>query len=131
MPALADMPEPEKTTTRLAPAQAAARRAAAMSAAATQAYLEALWLHRDVAVVFGSDDGPAGFARLRERRLCDALRRWTPEVAADPSPQGQLLLRMLSAILAEASSLVILCDSEADVALISDATIEAIDRLIR
>lgn len=29
MPALADMPEPEKTTTRLAPAHAAARRAAA------------------------------------------------------------------------------------------------------
>lgn len=102
-----------------------------MFAAATHAYLEALWLHRDVAVVFGSDDGPAGFARLRERHLCDALRRWTPEVAADPSPQGQLLLRMLGAILAEASSLVILCDSEADVCLISDATTEAIDRLVR
>lgn len=100
-------------------------------AAATRAYLGALWLHRGVAVVFSSDDGPAGFARLRERRLCDALRRWTPEVAADPSPQGQLLLRMLGAILAEASSLVILCDNEADVALIGDATIEAIDRLVR
>lgn len=104
---------------------------AATFEAATRAYLEALRLHRDVAVVFGADDGPAGFARLREGRLCGALRRWAPGLAADPSPQGQLLLRRLAAILAEASLLVILCDNEAEVALISDATTEAIGRLVR
>lgn len=125
--------------------------------AAVRGYLEAMWWYRDVAVVFTSEtsgedaavadpageglagEDPAGFPALqdlrdfpalRDARLRSTVQRWIPQ-AAGTSPQSQLLSRMLTAILSEASSLVVLCDDTADIALISDATIEAIDRLIR
>lgn len=99
--------------------------------AAARAYLDALWRHRQVAGVFASVDVPPGFAVVRESRLRHALQRWAPASALDPSPRGQLVIRMLGAIMAEASSLVILCDDRSDVALITDATVEAIDRVTR
>lgn len=99
--------------------------------AATRAYLEALWRHRRVAAAYASGDVPGGFAAVRESSLRRALHRWAPASALDPSPRGQLVNRMLTAIMAEASSLVILCDDRSDVALITDATIEAIDRVTR
>ena len=121
-------------------------------AAAVHGHLEAMWWYRDVAVVFTSEasgedaagedlagEDPAGFPALqdvrdfpalRDARLRSTVQRWTPQ-AAGSSPQSQLLSRMLTAVVSEASSLVVLCDDHADIALISDATIEAIDRLIR
>ena len=113
--------------------ESAATRADDRSAfeAATRAYLDALWRHRRLAVVFASVDVPPGFAGVRESSLRFALQRWAPSSALDPSPRGQLVIRMLGAIMAEASSLVILCDDRSDVALITDATVEAIDRVTR
>ncbi len=93
-------------------------------------YLEAIWTHRRVAVVFSSDDVPAGFARLRRSSMLDGLQRWASFLELAPSPRSQLLTRIFTAILAEASSLVILCEGRSEVALITDATIDAIDRVI-
>ena len=47
----------------------------------------------------------------------------------DTSTRGQLLSRILIAIMAEASLMVTMCDDAAEVGQITDATIEWIDRL--
>ncbi|MDY6999044.1 MAG: helix-turn-helix domain-containing protein [Actinomycetota bacterium] len=97
--------------------------------AGVRAYLDAIWTHRRVAAVLASGDTPAGFDGLRHSSMRSGLQRWAALLALDPSPRGQLLTRILTAIIAEASSLVILCDHRRDVALITDATIEAIGRV--
>jgi hypothetical protein len=47
----------------------------------------------------------------------------------DTSPRGQLLTRILIAVMAEASGMVIMCDAPADVGPITDAAIELINHL--
>ncbi len=99
--------------------------------AGARAYLEAMWIHRRAAAPLASDDIPAGFDGLRRSSLLDILQRWAPALGLDVMPEGELLTRAVGAILAEASALVVLCDDRADATLISDATIEAVDRLLR
>ena len=76
-----------------------------------------------------SGDTPAGFDRIRRNSTLTAFRRWMSVLELDTSPRGQLLNRILIAVMVEASAMVILCDNAADVQPITDATIEWIGRL--
>ena len=97
--------------------------------ASARAYLEAMWAYRRAAMLLVSGDTPAGFDAIRRSSMLRGFRRWTSVLELDTSPRGQLLTRTLTAVMAEASTMVILCQDEAEVAPITDATIEIIDRL--
>lgn len=94
-----------------------------------QAYLEAMWENRGAARVLMSGDTPAGFEVTRRNRMTAAFRSWMSVLELDDSLRGQLLRRILVAVMAESSLLVAACDSPDDVTPIIDATIEWIDRL--
>jgi len=96
-----------------------------------RAYLEAMWENRRLALVLTSGDAPPGFAVARRDRMQAAFRSWMAVLELDASLRGQLLGRVLVAIMAESSLLVAACENADDVPQIIDATIEWIDRLIR
>ena len=94
-----------------------------------RAYLEAMWANRRAAMVLASGDTPAGFDLVRRGSMLKGFRRWMSVLELDTSHRGQLLTRILVAVMAEASGMVIMCEDAAEVAPITDATIEWIDRL--
>jgi AcrR family transcriptional regulator len=94
-----------------------------------RSYLNAMRAHRRAAMLLVSGDTPAGFDAIRRSSMLRGFRRWTSVLELDASPRGQLLTRTLTAVMAEASTMVIMCEDEADVGPITDATIEIIDRL--
>jgi AcrR family transcriptional regulator len=94
-----------------------------------RAYLNAIWANRRAAMVLASGDTPAGFDGVRRSGMLRGFRRWMSVLELDTSPRGQLLTRILIAVMAEASGMVIMCEDPADVGPITDSTIELIDRL--
>jgi AcrR family transcriptional regulator len=94
-----------------------------------RAYLNAIWANRRAAMVLASGDNPAGFDGVRRHSMLRGFRRWMSVLELDTSPRGQLLTRILIAVMAEASGMVIMSENPADVGPITDATIEWIDRL--
>ena len=92
-------------------------------------YLQTIWTNRRSATALASGDTPAGFDRLRRNSMLTSFRRWMSVLEMDTSPRGQLVNRILIAVMAEASAMVIACDDAADVEPITDATIELIGRL--
>jgi len=94
-----------------------------------RAYLNAIWANRRAAMVLASGDAPAGFDGVRRTGMLRGFRHWTSVLDLDTSPRGQLLTRILIAVMAEASGMVIMCEDPAEVGPITDATIELIDRL--
>ena len=95
-----------------------------------RAYLRAIWANRRAAKVLAAGDVPAGFDRIRRTTMRINLRRWISMLELDTSPRGQLMTRILLAIMAESARMVAMCDNAAEVEPIIDATIESIDRLI-
>ena len=61
--------------------------------------------------------------------MLTSIRSWLAVLDVDNSKRGQLMSRVLVAIMIEASVMVTLCDDAADVERITDATIATIDRL--
>jgi AcrR family transcriptional regulator len=96
-----------------------------------RAYLEAMWENRRLAGVLTSGDTPPGFDVARRDRMQAAFRSWMAVLELDTSLRGQLLGRVLVAIMAESSLLVAACENPDDVPPIIDATIDWIDRLIQ
>jgi AcrR family transcriptional regulator len=94
-----------------------------------RAYLNAIWAYRRAAMVLASGDTPAGFDGIRRSNMLRGFRRWMVVLELDTSPRGQLLMRILIDVMAEASVMVMMCEDVADVGPITDATIEWIDRL--
>jgi hypothetical protein len=88
-----------------------------------------MWANRRAAMVLASGDAPAGFDRIRRNSMLTSFRRWMSVLDQDTSPRGQLLNRMLGAMMAEAALMVCMCDDAADAEPIIDATIEWMDRL--
>jgi len=88
-----------------------------------------MWANRRAAMVLASGDTPAGFDGVRRDSMLRDFRRWMSVLELDTSPRGQLLTRILIAMMAEASGLVITSEDPDDVGPITDATIEWIDRL--
>jgi hypothetical protein len=56
------------------------------------------------------------------------FRRWMSVLELDTSPRGQLLTRLLIAVMAEASGMVIMCEDPTEVGP-TNATIESIGRV--
>jgi len=100
-------------------------------AAHVRAYLHAIWENRRAAMMMASGDVPIDFEALRRKNTLTFFHRWMGVLDVDSSKRGQLLSRVLIAIMSEASLMVTMCDDVADVPLISDATIEWIARLKR
>ena len=94
-----------------------------------RAYLNAIWVHRRAALVLASGDTPAGFDEIRRSNMMRGFRRWMSVLELDTSPRGQLLTHILIAVMAEASGMVMLSESAANVGPITDATIEWLNRL--
>jgi AcrR family transcriptional regulator len=94
-----------------------------------RAYLNAIWAYRRAAMVLASGDTPAGFDAVRRGDMLRGFRRWMSVLELDTSARGQLLTRILIDVMAEASGMVMMCEHADDVAPITDATIEWIDRL--
>jgi AcrR family transcriptional regulator len=94
-----------------------------------RAYLTAIWANRQAAMMTASGDVPADFERLRRRNTLAFFDRWMGVLDVDATKRGQLLSRVLIAIMSEASLMVTGCEDIADVEPISDATVEWIARL--
>src|SRR6478735_870799 len=86
----------------------------------TRAYLDAIWANRRAAMMIASGDVPVGFERIRRKNTLTFFHRWMGVLDVDSSQRGQLLSRVLIAIMSEASLMVAMCDSAADVPPISD-----------
>ncbi|OBA98125.1 TetR family transcriptional regulator [Mycobacteriaceae bacterium 1482268.1] len=87
-------------------------------------YLNAIWENRRAAKVMASGDVPADFEPLRRKNTLSFFHRWMGVLDVDSSKRGQLLSRVLIAIMSEASLMVTMCDDAADVEPICAATIE-------
>jgi|SRR4051812_39379655 AcrR family transcriptional regulator len=94
-----------------------------------RAYLDAIWHNRRAAMMIASGDVPADFEELRRANTLTFFHRWMGVLDVDSSKRGQLLSRVLIAIMSEASLMVTKCDDVADVQPIADATIEWMARL--
>ena len=94
-----------------------------------RAYLRAIWENRRAAMMMASGDVPVDFEGLRRKNTLSFFHRWMGVLDVDSSKRGQLLSRVLIAVMSEASLMVTMCDDVADVAPISDATIDWIARL--
>jgi AcrR family transcriptional regulator len=94
-----------------------------------RAYLRAIWENRRAAMMMASGDVPVDFERLRRKNTLSFFHRWMGVLDVDSSKRGQLLSRVLIAVMSEASLMVTTCDDVADVQPIGDATIEWIARL--
>jgi AcrR family transcriptional regulator len=94
-----------------------------------RAYLNAIWAYRSASMVPASGDTPAGFDAVRRSNMLSGFRRWMSVLELDTSPRGQLLTRILIDVMAEASGMVMMCEDQADVGPITDATIEWLGRL--
>ncbi|HEX3284182.1 MAG TPA: helix-turn-helix domain-containing protein [Mycobacterium sp.] len=95
----------------------------------TRAYLDAIWANRRAAMMIASGDVPAGFERLRRKNSLTFFHRWMGVLDVGASKRGQLLSRILIAIMSEASLMVTACDGPNEVGEVSDATIEWVARL--
>jgi AcrR family transcriptional regulator len=94
-----------------------------------RAYLHAIWENRRAAMMMASGDVPVDFEELRRKNTLSFFHRWMGVLDVDSSKRGQLLSRVLIAVMSEASLMVAMCDDVADVQPISDATIDWIARL--
>jgi AcrR family transcriptional regulator len=94
-----------------------------------RAYLQAIWENRRAAMMMASGDVPVDFEGLRRKNTLTFFHRWMGVLDVDSSKRGQLLSRVLIAIMSEASLMVTMCDDIVDVPPISDATIEWIAQL--
>jgi AcrR family transcriptional regulator len=94
-----------------------------------RAYLQAIWENRRAAMMMASGDVPVDFEGLRRKNTLTFFHRWMGVLDVDSSKRGQLLSRVLIAIMSAASLMVTMCDDIVDVPPISDATIEWIAQL--
>ncbi len=94
-----------------------------------RAYLTAIWEGRQAAMTMASGDVPADFDQLRRTNTLAFFDRWVGVLDVDSTKRGQLLSRVLIAVMTEASLMATMCDDVADIGPISDAAVEWITRL--
>jgi AcrR family transcriptional regulator len=91
-----------------------------------RAYLQAMWVNRRVVEVLASGDVPAGFDRVRRKRMQATFGAWTSALDLDTSARGTLQRRVVIDVMAESALMVARCAHEADAAPIMDAAVEYI-----
>jgi AcrR family transcriptional regulator len=97
--------------------------------ASVRAYLDAMWANRRAATVLANGDAPAGFDRITRRQMLTTFGGWMSVLDLDTTARGRLLTRVLAAVMAEATAMVLACDDPAGVRPITDATVECVGRL--
>jgi AcrR family transcriptional regulator len=111
---------------------------AQMAAAATpptfdgqaRGYLEAIWEHRDVAVILAADDVPPGYERIRRDSVQAWFRHLLADLDLDTSARDALLMRVLIAVLTESAGEVMTCADHASAAAVMDAAAAHLGRLL-
>ncbi|WP_232374965.1 TetR/AcrR family transcriptional regulator [Mycolicibacterium mengxianglii] len=97
--------------------------------AAARGYLEAVWIHRHIAVILAADDVPPGYERVRRDSMQAWFRSWISDLDIDASAAGALLTRVLIAILTESAAQVMTCADLQAAAAVTDAAIAHLHRL--
>ena len=97
--------------------------------AQVRGYLHAVWELRDTAVVLGSDDVPPGFDRIYRDGIRVWFQEWLSVLDIDPPPGGQLLGRVVIALLTESADMLTTCDTAAEAEPVIDAAVRYIGRL--
>jgi hypothetical protein len=80
-------------------------------------------------MMMASGDVPAGFEPLRSRNTLSFFHRWMGVLDVDSTKRGELLSRILIAIMSEASLMATMCKNAGEVEQVSDATVEWVGRL--
>jgi AcrR family transcriptional regulator len=93
-------------------------------------YLEAIWTHRHIAILLSTDDVPPGYERIRRDSMRTWFQHWLAELDIDSSAAGALLTRVLIAVLTESAAQVMRCDSADDAAVVMDAAVDHLTRLL-
>lgn len=93
-------------------------------------YLEAIWTHRNIAVILSTDDVPAGYERIRRDSMQAWFQHWLAELESTASAAGALLTRVLMAVLTESAAQVMTCDDADDAAAVMDAAVAHLNRLL-
>ncbi|MDF2823788.1 MAG: TetR family transcriptional regulator [Mycobacterium sp.] len=93
-------------------------------------YLEAVWTHRDIAVILSADDVPPGYERIRRAGMQAWFRDWLSDLDLDSCASAALLTRVLSAVLSESAAEVMACTDHAHATVVMDAAVAHLDRLL-
>jgi AcrR family transcriptional regulator len=89
-------------------------------------YLEAIWDHRDTAMILSADDVPPGYERIRR----DSLQDRFCDLDFGTTASGALLMRVLIAVLAESAAAVMTCQDHEAAAAVMDAAEAHLARLL-
>jgi AcrR family transcriptional regulator len=93
-------------------------------------YLEAIWTHRHIAIILSTHDVPPGYERIRRDSLQAWFQRWLAALELNSSAAGALLTRVLIAVLTESAAQVMTCDDAQDAAVVIDAAVAHLNRLL-
>lgn len=93
-------------------------------------YLEAVWTHREIAVILSADDVPPGYERIRRAAMQAWFRDWLADFDIESTACRTLLTRVLSAVLAESAAEVMACPDHQSAVIVMDAAVAHLDRLL-
>ncbi|WP_083738666.1 TetR/AcrR family transcriptional regulator [Mycobacterium sp. MS1601] len=96
----------------------------------TRGYLEAIWVHRDVAAILSADDVPPGYERIRRDSMQAWFRDLLTDLDLDASADGALLMRVLIAVLTESAAQVMMCEDHISATAVMDAAAAHLGRLL-
>jgi AcrR family transcriptional regulator len=97
--------------------------------AGAAAYLRACWEERDLARLFLTGGGPAGFELIARRRYRDWTRVNATLLRADDRPLGETLVLVLTSVVAEAGSEVAVQENAEEAYRLADEVLELIARI--
>jgi AcrR family transcriptional regulator len=95
----------------------------------TRAYLEGCWEERDLATLFLSGGGPAGFGLLTRQRFRDWLRANSVLVTGHTRPRSEMLVLCLTAMATEAGREVAAAPNRAKSRQLTEEVLELMGRL--
>jgi AcrR family transcriptional regulator len=93
-------------------------------------YLDAIWAHRDVAMILAADDVPPGYERIRRDAMQTWFRDWLAQADIAASAGGALLTRLLIAVLTESAAQVMSCADDREAGEVIDAAVAHLNRLL-
>lgn len=97
--------------------------------AGARAYLEAAWQHREVARLFLSDPGPAGFGSLRRARGKAWIRQNSQLLDAKDDAVGRVRVSIMTAVIGDAAREISSCDSRREAKTMIEASLIFLRRL--
>ncbi|MCW2602167.1 MAG: TetR family transcriptional regulator [Pseudonocardiales bacterium] len=97
--------------------------------AGARAYLESAWRRREVARLFLSDPGPAGFASMRRARSKAWIRQNAQLLDAKDDAVGRVRVSIMTAVIGDAAREITLCDSRREAKTMIEASLIFLRRI--